>query len=65
MYTSIPFFGIFGQLMVVSLDMMVLLSYHRFGRKLTREASMIVTEELQKGITESQVWAAEKRADMF
>ena len=65
MYTSIPFFGIFGQLMVVSLDMMVLLSYHRFGRKLTREASQIVTEELQKGITESQVWAAEQRADMY
>ena len=40
--------------MVVSLDMMVLLSYHKFGRKLSKEAAQIVTEELQKAIDSNE-----------
>ena len=43
LYTAIPFFAISAQLSIFCLDMLILLQYHRFGRKLSKEAADIVT----------------------
>ena len=46
LYAAIPAFGMLDQISTCCLDMLVLLSYHRFGRKISKQAEKIVTHEL-------------------
>lgn len=46
LYASMPAFGMLDQISTCCLDMLVLLSYHKFGRKISKQAETIVTHEL-------------------
>ena len=48
-------FGIVCFVNSIGLDMLVLLSYNRFGKKISEEATQIVAAQLQKELSDSSV----------